>query len=97
MLKLSSKIRSSETRNLSSETAAGRRIRKLDKFGHEFKMKLDNSNLSKKSFMGTFLTIWIAMTTFMFFYAKTITIVEKHDVDIMSALIDNDIDDDYRF
>ena len=47
--------------------------------------------------MGTCLTIWIAMTTFMFFYTKTLTIVEKLDVDIMSALIDNDIDFNYKF
>ena len=51
----------------------------------------------KQSYMGTFLTCLVAVTTFMFFYTKTITIVEKQDVDIMSALIDNNIDDDFRF
>ena len=47
--------------------------------------------------MGSFLTCLVAITTFMFFYTKTVTIVEKQDVDIMSALIDNNIDDDFRF
>ena len=60
-------------------------------------MKLDNANMAKQSFMGSFLTIVIALTTFMFFYTKTLTIVEKHDVDIMSALIDNAIDFNYKF
>ena len=47
--------------------------------------------------MGSILTIIIAFTTFMFFYAKTLTIVSKHDVDIMSALIDNAIDIEDKF
>ena len=47
--------------------------------------------------MGSFLTVLIALTTVMFFYTKIATIVEKTDVDIMSALIDNAIDTDKKF
>ena len=39
----------------------------------------------------------IAVTTFMFFYAKTLSIVQKHDVDIMSALIQDAIGMEERF
>ena len=53
--------------------------------------------MSKQSFMGTCLTLLIAVTTSMFFYTKTVTIVEKQDVDIMSALLDNSIDNDFKF
>ena len=60
-------------------------------------MKLDNAQKSKQSFMGSFLTIAIGLTTFMFFYAKTLAIVEKLDVDIMSTLIDNAVAVDEMF
>ena len=60
-------------------------------------MKLDNANMTKQSYMGSCLTILIALTTLLFFYAKTVTIIEKHDVDIMSTLIDNKIDFNYKF
>ena len=60
-------------------------------------MRLDGGQESKQSYMGSFLTIVIALTTFMFFYAKTMTIVEKHDVDIMSAVIDNAVDINDKF
>ena len=60
-------------------------------------MKLDGGQRSKQSYMGAFLTIMIALTTFLFFYAKTMTIVEKHDVDIMSAVIDHAIDINDQF
>ena len=60
-------------------------------------MKLDNNNSVKQSYMGFFLTCMVSIMTLMFLYAKTITIVEKHDVDIMSALVDNNIDFNYKF
>lgn len=47
--------------------------------------------------MGFCLTCIIVVMTAMFFYTKTNTIVEKHDVDIMSALVDNEIDFNYKF
>ena len=47
--------------------------------------------------MGSLLTILIGLTTFMFFYTKIVTLVEKNDVDIMSSLIDNAIDINYKF
>ena len=47
--------------------------------------------------MGSILTIIIALTTLMFFYTKTLTIVSKHDVDIMSAIIENAIDIEEKF
>ena len=60
-------------------------------------MKLDDRVMDKRSYMGACLTLIIALTTLLFFYTKTITIIEKHDVDIMSALVDNAIDFNYKF
>ena len=60
-------------------------------------MKLDNAQGLLQSNMGSILSIIIALTTFLFFYAKVLTIIQKHDVDIISALIDNAIDIEDKF
>ena len=65
--------------------------------GEGFRLKLDKANTVKQSYMGVCLTCMIVGITLMFFYAKINTLVKKHDVDIMSALVDNEIDFDYKF
>ena len=55
-------------------------------------MDLDGAILAKNSYMGSFLTLLIVMTTMMFFYSKTITIMNKTDVDIFGALEENATD-----
>ena len=60
-------------------------------------MKLDGDQVTKQSYMGACLTFIILITTLMFSYTKAITIIEKKDVDIMSALIDNELDFSYKF
>ena len=42
--------------------------------------------------MGSCLSIIVTLTTLLFFYAKMLTILEKHDVDIMSAHIEDAVD-----
>ena len=37
------------------------------------------------------------MVSFVFIYTEIITLVHKHDVDIMSALEEDAISDDYKF
>ena len=55
-------------------------------------MKLDGSELLKQSYMGSCLTIFMGLLTVLFTYTKIVTLVEKNDVDIMSALLENHID-----
>ena len=55
-------------------------------------MKLDGSSKIKQSYMGSCLTIIMGLVTILFTYTKVITIMEKSDVDIMSALMENSID-----
>ena len=38
--------------------------------------------------MGAFLTLIVGIITFAFFYAKVLTIYEKHDVDIMTTSLE---------
>ena len=47
--------------------------------------------------MGSCLTVIILLTTFMFSYTKIVTIQGKHDVDILSAVIENGIDQEFKF
>lgn len=47
--------------------------------------------------MGAFLTVFVAVATLFFLSSKTLTILEKQDVDLMSAVIDNAIDFNFKF
>ena len=47
--------------------------------------------------MGSLLSILTAMATLLFFYTKTVTILEKKDVDIMSTHIESAFDYEYKF
>ena len=60
-------------------------------------MKLDDAMLAKNSYMGSCLTLIIAMTTRMVVDSKTITIIEKNDVDIFGVLVENAIDMTEKF
>ena len=60
-------------------------------------MKLDNGIMAQKSFMGSCLTILCFLATLMFTYTKIITLNEKHDVDIMSALVEGAYDYSEKF
>ena len=42
--------------------------------------------------MGSCLTIIMGLVTILFTYTKVITLIERNDVDIMSALLENYID-----
>lgn len=69
----------------------------LDIFGTGFQMKLDNGIDKQKSHMGSCLTIFCALATLMFIYTKVVTLSEKSEVDIMSALVDGAIDYSKKF
>ena len=69
----------------------------LDIFGTGFQMKLDNGILEQKSYMGSCLTIFCVLATLMFTYTKVVTLSEKSEVDIMSALFDGAIDYSEKF
>ena len=60
-------------------------------------MKIDNDKRTKQSYMGSLLSILTASLTILFFYIKTITFIEKKDVDIMSTHIENAFDYEYKF
>ena len=60
-------------------------------------MKLDNGIEEQKSYMGACLTILCVLATLMFFTSKAVTLVEKSEVDIMSALVEGEIDQRDKF
>ena len=60
-------------------------------------MKLDNGIMEQKSYMGSLLTIICTLATLMFFYTKCITLAQKHEVDIMSALVEGAFDYSDKF
>ena len=64
----------------------------IDDFGQSFQMKLDGSSIEIQSYMGSALTIIMGLITIMFTYTKIITLIEKNDVDLMYALMENAID-----
>ena len=47
--------------------------------------------------MGSCLTFILALTTILFTYTKVVTLVDKNDVDIMSALLEGKIDYETKF
>ena len=47
--------------------------------------------------MGFLLTLILRISVISFFITKIMTLVYKHEVDIMSALLENAITSDYRF
>ena len=47
--------------------------------------------------MGTILTVMQSVLIFMFFYSKLLTIINRHEVDIMSAVNQNELTSDYEF
>ncbi len=55
-------------------------------------MKLDNGVQDQNSAFGGFLTIILTLVTLMFTYAKLITLIDKHDVDIMGSLSEGAIE-----
>ena len=46
----------------------------------------------KNSYMGSCLTIIMFLVTLLFTYTKVVTLIEKNDVDIMSALMENSVE-----
>ena len=60
-------------------------------------MKLDGGIVDQKSYMGSFLTVVITLVTLVFFYTKVQVLKDKSDVDIMSALLENDISYEEKF
>ena len=60
-------------------------------------MKLDGDVSFVKSYMGALASLLVTLTILGFTYTKLITIANKNDVDIMSALIDGRIDYNTRF
>ena len=60
-------------------------------------MKLDNQKMNHQSFMGAILTIIGSLLIGLFFYAKLLTILNKHEVDIFSALKENALTQDDIF
>ena len=70
----------------------GKSFQSVDEFGQGFRMKLDGSSRMKNSYMGSCLTIIMFLVTLLFTYTKVVTLIEKNDVDIMSALMENSVD-----
>ena len=55
-------------------------------------MKLDNGILKQKSYMGSSLSIACTLLTLTFLATKFVTLVNKSEVDIMSALVEGAFD-----
>ena len=60
-------------------------------------MKIDGGVTSKQSYMGTVLTVLLWLVSIMFAYTKINTIAEKQDVDIMTAVMEDAIDQEEKF
>ena len=61
-------------------------MRSVDQFGQRFVMKLDGSTIYYDSYMGMFLTFITAVAISMFGFSKFMTIMNKNEVNIMSAI-----------
>ena len=45
-------------------------VRRLDRFGQIFRMKLDDGIVDQRSFMGSFLTVMLTSVVLLFMYTK---------------------------
>lgn len=80
-----------------SKRGIGKKFQKIDEFSTNFTLKLDSGQKSQPSYFGAVMSILLGMMTLMFTATKVLTIVQKSDVDIMSALIENNIDYTEKF
>ena len=60
-------------------------------------MKLDDGKTTKDSIMGATLTILLILMVGLFTITKVLTWFNRLDVDIMSALQENEIDFNFKF
>lgn len=75
----------------------GSRLKSYDKFGQQFKMKLDGAIASHNSYMGATLTLVLELILLMYFVTKIISIYAKWEVDIMSVKLENALTFDDKF
>ena len=75
----------------------GNRLKSYDKFGSQFKMKLDGPIAAHKSYMGASLSLLLEMILLMYFVTKIISIYAKWEVDIMSVKLENALTFDDKF
>ena len=74
----------------------GKKVQLVDHFGQQFRMKLDGSE-AETSYMGTLLTVILAVAVLGFLYEKFISIYKRQGVDISSTLKEFYHDDDFKY
>ena len=60
-------------------------------------MKIKDDKNEKNSWMGVCFTILLTLIMGLFWYNKILVLKEKKDVDVTSVLVDNYLDQTYRF
>ena len=75
----------------------GARIRKQDKFGDGFHMKLSDGEDGVTSWMGTLCSIFLVIVLVMYTAQKIQVLVDKKGVSILTALNDSVLDPDFKF
>jgi len=72
-------------------------MKTVDGFGESFAMKVDGKRDLIHSWMGTLCTIMMALLLAGFTYLKTLNIINKKDITILSTEIEGAYDYDYKF
>ena len=81
----------------SHRSKCGSKIKSIDQFGQAYRMKLNESEMKKFSFMGAMLTIMLFTMLLTFAISKLLAWKHKKDVDIMGAIVENAFDYTFKF
>ena len=73
------------------------KFRSIDLFGQRFTVKLDGALSLHKSYMGAVLTLLLLTCVFLFTYAKFMSIIQNHEIDIVAALIEDNFTFEDKF
>ena len=79
----------------SGKTASS--FKSMEKFGENFHMKIKDDRNEQNSWMGVCFTILLSFIMSVFWYNKILVLMEKKDVDVRSVLVDNYLDQTYKF
>ena len=72
-------------------------FKSFDAYGQAYEMKLDPSTNVRQSNFGSFLTILSFILILPFFVTKVISMRKKSEVNIYSALLENEINSEFIF
>ena len=72
------------------------KVKGLDKFGEQFRMRLDAGNEDLRSIVGSIMSFILILVVMIYAYLKADVLVNKKDIDILSTINEKYFDPDYE-